>query len=658
MKTPRQLSDKILTQSDLDALMVLRNPTWIFDISERRMWWANPEAVALWNSDSLEALLERDWSQDMSEATAARLDDYLTRFAEGQTVSEQWTFYPKGEGAVTVKSISSGVRIEQGRLAMLFEATPVETREVSAEDLRGIEALRHTSVMITLYDAQGELLFQNPAAIRAFGSAGNFYSHFENDADARKIWKSVAMDGLHSGEYRFQTTEGSVWHGIDVRRTIDPVSANEAILVNQRDIHSMRWSESVLSWNAKILDRIDDSALTSLLQTIVEMTEATEPEILCSILLLEEDGKTLRVEASPSTISQCSDVMDGIEVGPESVSCGIAAHTGQTVIVEDMLADETWGQYRTIIEQTGLRACWSVPIKDIRGQILGTFVAYHRAPLAPTEKHLGLLKMAANLVRLGIERHNEKAALISARQLAEEARDHAETANRAKSEFLSSMSHELRTPMNSILGFSQLLADDPNEPLSSSHQRYIGQVLENGEHLLSLIDQVLDLSRIEAGKLPMHMEDISLAGVVADCVAILRPMAESQDIELIIDGSVAVAPLCRADKMHLHQVLLNLVSNGVKYTSGKGSVSIGVKLKPESFMRINVADTGDGISDDLQAELFEPFSRLGRETSNIQGSGIGLTIAKQLVEMMGGRIGFESKVGQGSTFWIELPIAA
>jgi len=246
-------------------------------------------------------------------------------------------------------------------------------------------------------------------------------------------------------------------------------------------------------------------------------------------------------------------------------------------------------------------------------------------------------------------------ALKQAERAAIAARNEAESATQAKSSFLASMSHELRTPMNSILGFGQLLADDPSEPLSDIHQRFVGQILDNGAHLLALIDQVLDLSRIEHGKLESQIIDVSLEDVVQTCLRITAPLASKRAITILPGqmGSLAV----RADARQLRQVILNLLSNAVKYNRENGTISIEAQPGANRFVRLSITDTGGGISVDRQAKLFEAFNRLGREQSNIEGTGIGLTIVKQLVESMDGRVGFDSTLGKGSTFWVELPEA-
>jgi PAS domain S-box-containing protein len=237
--------------------------------------------------------------------------------------------------------------------------------------------------------------------------------------------------------------------------------------------------------------------------------------------------------------------------------------------------------------------------------------------------------------------------------------EEAQAANRAKSEFLSKMSHELRTPLNAILGFAQLLQVSRKEPLSETQNRHVGHILEGGRHLLDLINEVLDLARVEAGRLTLCLEPIDPAPIIGDCLGMARTLAGDRGIQVTADPPPGAASLPRviADATRLRQVLLNLLSNAVKYNRIGGEVRVSIVADAER-LSIAVADTGPGLSAEAQVRVFEPFNRLGAETSKTEGAGIGLTITRQLVDLMNGGISVDSRVGEGATFTVSIPVAA
>ncbi len=237
--------------------------------------------------------------------------------------------------------------------------------------------------------------------------------------------------------------------------------------------------------------------------------------------------------------------------------------------------------------------------------------------------------------------------------LASRAREDAEQANRYKSEFMSRMSHELRTPLNAVVGFAQLLELDE---LTVDQRDSVDHILKGGQHLLKLINEVLDIARIEAGDIAMSPEPVLVSDSLTEVVGLMRTLAEQRGVRIIFSPESCVEYVL-ADGHRLQQVLLNLLSNAVKYNRPHGTVTISCEPSGTTCLRINVSDTGVGLSVEQRRQIFTPFARLGAENSDIEGTGIGLSLSRQLAEAMGGSLDLESVVGEGSVFWIELPLA-
>jgi signal transduction histidine kinase len=248
-------------------------------------------------------------------------------------------------------------------------------------------------------------------------------------------------------------------------------------------------------------------------------------------------------------------------------------------------------------------------------------------------------------------------AYFDAQEELRAARDEAERASRAKSDFLSAMSHELRTPMNAILGFAQLLQTAQDPVLPVRQRNHVGEILRAGEHLLGLIDDVLDLARVEAGKQAVGIEAVDIGRLIADCVALMRPLADMRRIRLEAHAGPGGTSHVAADARRLRQVLLNLLSNAIKYTGEGGRVGVDC-VRDGEHVRIGVSDTGPGLDSSQRERLFVAFDRLGAEAGPVPGAGIGLALSRRLIELMQGSIEVDSEPGRGSTFWVRLRHAA
>ena len=262
-----------------------------------------------------------------------------------------------------------------------------------------------------------------------------------------------------------------------------------------------------------------------------------------------------------------------------------------------------------------------------------------------------------NTARKAVEA--ERAQLDQALQIKnielEAARTAADKANQAKSDFLSSMSHELRSPLNAILGFAQLMESGLPAP-TPAQIGSIEQILKAGWYLLELINEILDLALIESGRLSMSLEPVSVPEVLSDCQTMIEPQANSRGIQMRFPAFSSPC-FVAADRTRVKQVVVNLLSNAIKYNRADGSVDVSFRIIDQERLHISVRDTGEGLSAHKLAQLFQPFNRLGQEDSGEEGTGIGLVVSKQLVELMGGTIGADSTVGVGSEFWFELNLA-
>jgi len=591
----------------------------------------------------------------------------------------------------TITTLISARREDETLTGMLLDITERRRAEIEAKEANA----RFNNLMASLNDvvwtasADGSQIIDisksfetvHGRTVEEFKSNPKLWlemAHPDDLAIAEASFKELLEKGKAESEYRIVRPDGTIVWLLD-RKSLIYDETGKVVQMGgiAKDITLRKILERRKDKQNEILEAISKGkTLPNTLELIVKSVEEEDPSSICSILLLDEDGKHLRHGAAPNLPDFYNQTIDGLEIGEHVGSCGAAAYSKKRVIVEDVLNHPNWIPYIELAQKANLRSCWSEPILDAEGNVLGTFAIYHRAPKAPFNEEIELLKSVVHFASLAItnKRAEEKIRNINAEleikveerteQLTEineqltATKLEAERANLAKSEFLSRMSHELRTPMNSILGFAQLMQMGE---LAPAHKKSVAQILKSGKHLLTLINEVLDLSRIEAGKLSISFEPVSICNLVSETLDIVQPLANSRNISSELINHFNEELFVRADNQKLRQVLLNLVNNAVKYNRDGGSVKVECSKEKgeekEYGVRISVVDTGNGIAPEELHKLFNPFQRIGAEVSAIEGTGLGLAVAKKLIEAMHGKVGVESNVGVGSTFWIELPQA-
>ncbi|MGB8274200.1 MAG: PAS domain S-box protein [Alphaproteobacteria bacterium] len=467
---------------------------------------------------------------------------------------------------------------------------------------------------------------------------------------------AALVEPLRNGEtdqVRFETfhrrKDGSLYP-VEVWLQLSRAEDAPVFIAMISDITKWRETEAFLKGRNLVLERISTGApLSEILPLITQTAERAKPGLLCSILLLEKETGRLRLGAAPSFPAFYNAAIDGLAIGPRAGSCGTAAFTGKRVIAEDITIHPYWGAFRELAGKVGIRACWSEPIRSSTGEILGTFALYYREVRAPDDSDLDFINRLAQIASIAIERQRHEDESGAARK-------QAELANRTKSEFLANMSHELRSPLNSVLGFAELMKNELFGPMGSPRYReYAEDIYQSASHLLAVINDILDISKIEAGKLELYEEDVDLAEVIEICIRLMATRAMEAEVTLETDLPLGL-PGLHADSRKVKQVLLNLLSNSVKFTPKGGRVTTSAKLTERGELRLAVADTGIGIAPENIEKALSPFAQIDSSLSRkYEGTGLGLPLSKALVELHGGRLEIQTALGVGTTVAITFP---
>lgn len=544
-----------------------------------------------------------------------------------------------------------------------------------------VEAERIAHLGSYEWDVQSNSVYRSDELCRIFGLAREEFKpsfegylervHPEDRSRTRGIIENAYRERIpFEFEERIVHPDGSIRMLCSQGKWIFDADGNPVKLIGIcSDITESKFAAGLLSAGKHVLECIARRLpLEHVLDEICRRIDQINPPVMSSILLLEPDGKRLRPVAAPSLPECWTRAITPLEIGPLAGSCGTAAFKRETVVVADITQDPLWTSHPAHLKialQCGLRACWSTPILSAAGELLGTFALYQRERAEPLPRDLDLIKQVTHLASIAIEHERAMEGLQRARDEMEKrvqdrtaelvrANEKLEELDRLKSLFLASMSHELRTPLNSIIGFTEILSQGMAGPVNEEQKMQLNIVSASSRHLLSLINDLLDVSRIEAGKMELQHAPFDFVEVVNEVIETLKPMADQKTLRL---ASQVPAPHIKmvGDRKRIFQVLLNLVNNAVKYTD-HGSVEILVRIAQDNLW-VCVSDTGIGIKQEQMGLLFEAFRQLNGSAKRVyEGTGLGLHLCRKLVNLMQGQISAESQRGKGSRFTFTVPL--
>ena len=527
----------------------------------------------------------------------------------------------------------------------------VADTNISSEEIKLLATAFNAHQPIAIIDRSGLIIKANKAFSDLTGYelrelAGRnirmLRSYKQGDLFYKELWLGLKARGFWEGEMWNKTHNGDVPHHVRITAVSDENNRFTHYVAFYEDLTSAYEQQHYLERKAQ-----EESSLSILMALSLDDVPMYDYLNQFQARLMHHHHWQWRFLAlyQPTSIGLKPQIQHGSCANTPCIKIPMTMDLCQTVIDQgspQILSMTMDTQTHCAIEQD--HAAYAVPLQHAgKPSVLLVYLPKH---ILKTSENRTFIHRVVHILGMGINKRLTEQALI-------EARDKAERASQAKSNLLSSVSHELRTPLNAILGFAQLLQD---EPMESGQKESVSEIYLAGRHLLAMVNDILDLARIESGQVRLNTEVISVARELESSLALLQPLAEKQSLQLDIDLAINPDQEVLADRVRLRQVIFNLLSNAIKYNRPGGRVSVYLQIPEKGFVRIQVIDNGIGIPEGKQQGLFQVFNRLGAESTNVEGTGIGLALCKRLVEMMHGRISYKPNPEGGSIFWIDLPV--